>query len=433
MIDSTPVGLAPVSQPAEVGTSAVRSNRRKLQLAVAAVAAAVTLGSVVWHGSARSGDAASKPTQRGASVAGAPGASAQRAVPVVAAPVRKGNLDIGLLALGTVTPRNSVLVRSRVDGELFRLAFQEGQAVKAGDLLALIDPRPFEVQLSLALGQKARSQALLDNARADLARFRTLLAQESISQRQVDTQESVVRQTEAELQADEGAVANARLQLAHTRVVAPIGGRVGLRQVDPGNVVRVSDANGIVVITEFQPISVVFPIPEDELPRVLKRLRAGDRIAVDAYDRAQTERLGRGRLLAADNQIDVATGTIKLKAEFPNTDGALYPNQFVNVKLTVQTLVDAVLVPSAAIQRGPAGAFVYVVKDDKTVAATAVKAGATNGELTAIDGAIKLGATVVVDGADQLREGARVELVVRDTPAAAKSQGAKTAGARVGS
>jgi multidrug efflux system membrane fusion protein len=222
-----------------------------------------------------------------------------------------------------------------------------------------------------------------------------------------------VRQYEAALQADQGGIDNAKLQLTHARVVAPIGGRVGLRLVDPGNIVRAGDANGIVVITQLQPIGVVFPIPEDALPRVMKRLRAGNRIPVDAYDRAQKEKLASGRLLTADNQIDIATGTIKLKAEFPNTDGALFANQFVNVRMPVETRVNATLVPAAAIQRGAAGAFVYVVRDDLTVAVTPVQVGPTQGEITVIDHGVAPGARVVIDGADRLREGAKVEIVAR--------------------
>ncbi len=265
--------------------------------------------------------------------------------------MRQGTLDIYLFALGTVTPVNAVVVRSRVDGQLMKVAFQEGQMVKAGDLLAQIDPRPFEVQLTLATGQRARDLALLENAKVDVARYRTLLEQDSISRQQVDTQESLVRQYEAAVQADQGSIDSAKLQLTYTRVVAPIGGRVGLRQVDPGNIVRASDANGIVVITQLSPIGVVFPIPEDALPRVMKRLKAGDRIPVDAFDRAQKEKLGSGRLLTADNQIDTATGTIKLKAEFRNADGTLFANQFVNVRMPVETRPNATL---AAHRRHPA-------------------------------------------------------------------------------
>jgi multidrug efflux system membrane fusion protein len=234
-----------------------------------------------------------------------------------------------------------------------------------------------------------------------------------------------VRQYEAALQSDQGNIDNAKLQLTYTRVVAPISGRVGLRQVDPGNIVRASDSNGIVVITQLSPIGVVFPIPEDQLPRVMKRLSAGDRIPVEAYDRAQKEKLGSGRLLTADNQIDTATGTIKLKAEFPNTDGMLFANQFVNVRMPVETRPNATLVPTAAIQRGVQGTFVYVVKDDKTVSVAQVQVGSTQGEVTQIESGVAAGAMVVVDGADRLREGAKVEVVTRDAPVPASPEAAK--------
>lgn len=406
---ATPLPGAPAAAPGH--------RRRKRWIVTIAMLALAAVGSAIWYASSRPSNAAKTASPRGAPGQGGHVDPSLRAIPVVAAAVRQGRLDVYLFALGTVTPLNTVVVRSRVDGQLMSVAFEEGQMVNAGDLLAQIDPRPFEMQLTLATGQLARDQALFENAQTDLERYRTLLAQDSISRQQVDTQESLVRQYKAAVQAHQGGVDNAKLQLAHARVVAPIGGRVGLRQVGPGNIVRASDANGIVVITQLQPVGVVFPIPEDALPRVMKRLRAGDRIPVDAYDRAQKEKLGGGRLLAADNQIDTATGTIKLKAEFPNADGALFANQFVNVRMPVETRPKATLVPTAAIQRGAAGTFVYVVKDDRTVAVTAVKVGPVQGEITAIDSGVSAGAMVVVDGADRLREGAKVELVVRDTPA----------------
>ncbi len=376
------------------------------------VVLALGIGGAIWYSGYRPVDPAK--------MAGS-GAVAERgrvdpppqAIPVAAEPVRKGSIELYLYALGTVTPLNVVMVRSRVDGQLMKVDFVEGQMVQAGDLLAQIDPRPFEVQLTLATGQMARDQALLENAQADLERYRTLLGQDSISRQQVDTQESLVRQYQAAVLADQGGIDSAKLQLAHARVVAPIGGRVGLRLVDPGNIVRAGDTNGIVVITQLQPIGVLFPIPEDALPRVMKRLRAGDLLPVEAYDRAQKEKLGSGRLLTVDNQIDTATGTIKLKAEFPNADRALFANQFVNVRMSVETRANATLVPTAAIQRGAAGTFVYAVRDDMTVAVTPVQVGATQGETTIIDSGISPGAKVVVDGVDRLREGAKVELVAR--------------------
>lgn len=400
------------------------TSRRNRWTATIAIAGLAAVGGAAWYAGSSPSNSANTAAPRGALERDGRVDPSLRGIPVVAAAVRQGSLDVYLFALGTVTPLNAVVVRGRVDGQLMRVAFEEGQMVNAGDLLAQIDPRPFEVQLTLAAGQLARDQALLENARTDVERYRTLLAQDSISRQQVDTQESLVRQYEAAVQADQGGIDNAKLQLAHARVTAPIGGRVGLRQVDPGNIVRASDANGIVVITQLRPIGVVFPIPEDSLPRVMKRLHAGDRIPVDAYDRAQKEKLGSGRLLAADNQIDAATGTIKLKAEFPNADGALFANQFVNVRLPIETRADAVLAPTAAIQRGAAGTFVYVVKDDRTVAVTPVKVGPVQGEIAAIDSGVSAGAMVVVDGADRLREGAKVELVVRDTPAAPASAAA---------
>jgi multidrug efflux system membrane fusion protein len=348
-------------------------------------------------------------------------------LPVVAASVSKGPIDVYLSALGTVTPRNMVTVRSRVDGQLMRVAFQEGQFVKAGDLLAEIDPRPFEVQLTQAQGQIAKDQALLKNAQLDLERYRTLLAQDSISKQQVDTQESLVRQYEGTVKADQGQVDSAKLQLAYSRVTAPISGVVGLRQVDPGNIIHATDASGLVVITQIQPITVLFPIPEDNLPQVLSRLKAGATLAVDAYDRTQKVKLATGKLSTIDNQIDTTTGTVKLRAEFPNDDRALFPNQFVNVRVLVDTRPDATLLPSAAIQRGAPGTFVYVVNDDKSVSVKPVKPGPVQGEITAIDSGVTPGAMVVVDGADKLREGAKVELITpegRAIPGGAPRPGA---------
>ncbi len=406
--NTSPAAPLPGTPAADSGR---RPPRRSTALIVIFIVAAI--GGAVWYAGQRSGETAKAGDPRGATDRATRATLPPRAIPVQSAPVRQGDVDIFLYALGTVTSLNSVVVRSRVDGQLMSVEFEEGQMVKAGDLLAQIDPRSFEVQLTLATGQLARDQALLENARIDLERYRTLLAQDSISRQQVDTQESLVRQYEAAVQGGQGGIDSAQLQLTHARVVAPISGRVGLRQVDPGNIVRTGDANGIVVITQLQPIGVVFPIPEDALPRVMKRLRAGVHIPVEAYDRAQKEKLGSGRLLTVDNQIDIATGTIKLKAEFSNADNALFANQFVNVRMPVETRANATLVPTAAIQRGAAGTFVYVVRDDLTVAVTPVKVGATQGEITTIDSGIALGAKVVVDGVDRLREGAKVELVTR--------------------
>lgn len=413
--------MTPHSNPSDSlahAQAAASARRRRNRWTVAVFIAVLALaGGALWYSGSSPTDAAKTGGSGAAPRQGSDAAPAPRAIPVVAAPVRQGNLDIHLFALGTVTPLNAVEVHSRVDGQILSIAFEEGQMVKAGDLLAQIDPRPFEMQLTLAAGQLARDQALLENAQADLKRYRTLLDQDSIASQQVDTQESLVRQYQAALQAGRARIDDAKMQLAHARVIAPISGRVGLRQVGPGNIVRASDVSGIVMITQLQPVGVVFPIPEDALPRVMKRLHAGVRIPVDIYDRAQKEKLGGGRLLAADNQIDPATGTIKLKAEFRNADGALFANQFVNVKMLVETRPKATLVPTAAIQRGAAGTFVYVVKDDHTVAVAPVKTGLSQGEVTSVEGGIAAGAMVVIDGADRLREGTKVELIVREPPA----------------
>ena len=344
-----------------------------------------------------------------------------RAVPVVAAPARKGTIAVYIDALGTVTPRNMVVVRTRVDGQLLTVAFREGQDVKAGDLLAQIDPRPFEVMLTQANGQMARDQAQLKNAQVDLERYRTLLAQDSISKQQVDTQEALVRQYQGTVASDQGAIDNARLQLTYARITAPISGRVGLRQVDPGNMVHASDSNGLVTIAQVKPITVIYPVPEDNVPRIVKRTQGGEEVAVDAYDRAGKTKLATGRLLTFDNQIDTTTGTVKLKAEFPNQDGVLFPNQFVNVRMGVETRADATLVPTAAIQRGAPGTFVFLVRQDQTVSVTPVKVGATEGETTEIQSGVEPGNLVVVDGADKLREGSKIEMI---DPAARAAQSA---------
>jgi multidrug efflux system membrane fusion protein len=374
---------------------------------IAAAIAAVILIAGLWWWLSRSSQGSAGPGRGGFD----PNA---RALPVVAGPVTQGPIDIYLTALGTVTPRNMVTVRSRVDGQLMNVAFREGQLVKSGDLLAQIDPRPFEVQLTQAQGQMAKDQALLKNAQLDLERYRTLLSQDSISKQQVDTQESLVRQYEGTVKADQGQVDSAKLQLTYARITAPIGGVVGLRQIDPGNIIHASDASGLVVITQVQPITVLFPIPEDNLPQVMRRVKSGASLPVEAWDRAQKTKLAAGKLLTADNQIDTATGTVKLRAEFANDDNTLFPNQFVNVRMLVDTRTDATLVPSAAIQRGAPGTFVYAVNNDNTVSVKTLKLGPVQGEITAVESGIDPGTVVVVDGADKLREGSKVELITRE-------------------
>ena len=354
------------------------------------------------------------------------GADPRTVLPVAVAPARTADFTVWINALGNVAARNTVTVRPRVDGQLSRVLFREGQLVKAGELLAEIDPRPFEVQVAQANGQLARDQAQLANARIDLERYRTLLKQDSIAQQQVDTQAALVRQFEGTIEADKGAVDNAKLQLSFTRITAPAAGRHGLRQVDAGNMVRQSDTNGIVVITQVQPINVLFSIPEDRLSAVLRRLQSGETVLIEAYDRDGKIRLATGKLVTVDNQIDPTTGTIKLKAEFANENQALFPNQFVNVRLQLDTLKGATVVPSSAIQRGSPGTFVYRLNDDNTVTMKVVKLGPVEGETTVVESGLVPGERVVIDGADKLRDGAKIE------PVTPEQRAAPPAGARQG-
>lgn len=347
-----------------------------------------------------------------------------RAVPVATTTAARGELKLFLGALGTVTPANAVVVKSRVDGQLLRVYFTEGQTVKTGDLLAEIDPRPFEVQLTQAEGQLARDNALLKNAQLDLERYEMLWSQDSIAKQQVDAQAALVRQYEGATKVDAGQVADAKLQLTYSKVTAPASGRVGLRQVDPGNIVHASDTTGIVSIAQVQPIYVVFTLPEDNLPRLVQKLNSHQNIAIDAYDRAQKFKLASGALVAIDNQIDTTTGTVKVKAEFKNDDSALFPNQFVNVRLQIDTLRDATLLPVGAVQRGSQGDFVYVLQSPNTdgdsrenkvtVKLQNVSVGESDGQRVAINTGIEPGTVVVTEGLEQLRDGSAVEVVQRD-------------------
>lgn len=342
-------------------------------------------------------------------------------MPVSAGTVEQRDLRVIQSAIGTIQALNTATVRVRVEGELRAIHFTEGQAVSAGQLLAEIDPRSFEVQLAQAEGQLARDQAQWANAQIDLARYRDLAARDSIARQQVDTQEALVKQLAGTIRINQANVDNARLMLSYTRVTAPISGQIGLRQVDLGNVVRPGDAQGLVTINQTQPISVVFSIPESALPRLRAGLRGAERPAVEAWDREQRNRLATGTVSSIDNAIDPATGTLRVKAQFENRDGSLFPNQFVNIRLQLDRLPAATVVPTAALQRGAGGHFVYRVGDDAAVSVRAVEVIASEGDWTAIRGPIAAGERVVIDGADRLREGARVEIIApgRTGPSAA--------------
>jgi len=385
------------------------------------------IGAWWWWRSAPSGPA-SEPDSAAPPKKGARFDPTKSVTPVALAVARNVDMPVRIGALGTVTARSTVTVKARVDGLLQKVNFREGDLVRAGQVLAQIDPAPFEVVLQQAQGQLERDRAQLQNAQNDLQRYRNLLAQDSIAAQQVDNQEALVRQYEATLVSDRAAVEAARLNLSYCRITAPTNGRVGLRQVDAGNMVHASDTNGLVVITEVDPIAVIFPLPQDYLPQVLTQLQAGAKLAVDAYDREGRVKLASGTLVTADNVIDTTTGTVKLKAEFPNKDGVLFPNQFVNARLLVQTLKGAIAIPTSAIQRGAPGTFVYVIKDDNTVTVRPVKTGAVDGELTAINDGLAVGEKVVADGADKLREGAKVEAIDRTAKPTRQSAGGAAGG-----
>jgi membrane fusion protein, multidrug efflux system len=332
------------------------------------------------------------------------------AIPVAAVPAKKSDFNVYIVGLGTVTPVNTVTLRTRVDGQLMEVLFEEGQTVRSGDVMAKIDPRPFEVQLLQAEGQMARDQAQFKNAQVDLERFRVLWGQDSVAKQQLDSQEALVRELEGAIKTDEGQIQSAKLQLIYTRITAPISGRVGLRLVDAGNIVHANDVNGVAVITQLQPIAVLFPIPEDNLPPVLGALKAGKRLPVEVFNREQTKKLATGSLLTVDNQIDQNTGTVRLKATFDNKDNELFPNQFVNARLLIDVKKGAIVAPSVAIQRGPQGPYMYVVKPDRTVTIHPINIGDIQGSDVAVNSGLSEGDLVVVDGAERLREGVSVEM-----------------------
>jgi multidrug efflux system membrane fusion protein len=335
-------------------------------------------------------------------------------VSVAVATATSGDIQLRIPALGTVTPLATVTVRTQISGVMQKILFTEGQTVHIGDSLAQIDPRPYEAALQQMQGNLKRDQALLADAKLDLKRYEGLVKEDSIAVQQLDTQKALVDQYIGTIEADEGQVKTAAVNLVYTRIVAPVTGRVGLRQVDQGNYVTPGDVNGIVVINQLQPITVIFPIPEDNVPALMRRLRDGTTLAVEAYDRTNSAKLADGKLLTVDNQIDVTTGTVKLRAQFANTDGLLFPNQFVNIQLLQELLQNQIIIPNAAVRRGaPNGVvttFVYVVNSDRTVAVRPVTLGVVDGERVAVTAGLAAGEIIVTEGGDRLRNGAQVQL-----------------------
>jgi len=351
--------------------------------------------------------------QQHSQTAGQTGSAASKgnaAVPVLAVTARQGNLNIYLEGLGNVKPLYTVTVHTRVDGALDKVFYTEGQFVKKDQLLAQIDPRPFEAQLLQAEGQELKDQALMDNASVDLQRFKE--AGSAVTDQQIKTQEALVHQYEGQLKIDRGQIDAVKLNLAYCRITSPIDGRIGLRLVDPGNIVHAADANGLAVITQLQPIDVVFTLPEDDLPRILSKFGPDNQLDVIAYDRDRKNKLATGKLMAIDNQIDPTTGTAMFKAEFANENNVLYPSQFVNARLKVDTLRDVVIVPAAAVQRSPTTTFVYLVKEDRNkngnpvlkVDMKNIVPGPLEGERQAVSSGLTAGDQVVTDGVDKLQQ-----------------------------
>jgi multidrug efflux system membrane fusion protein len=357
--------------------------------------------------------AAAQYRQRKVIAAAERGGGSNDPVAVSVATVTPGDIIIRIPAIGTVTTLANVTVRTQISGTLQKIAFKEGQLVHAGDVIAEIDPRPYEAALQTAQGNLRRDQALLADARLDLTRYEALVKEDSIATQQLDTQRALVDQYTGTIESDEGQVKTAQVNLVYTRIVSPVTGRVGIRQVDQGNYVTPGDANGIVVINQLQPISVIFSIPEDNVTALMKKVHAGAQLKVEAYDRANTAKLADGVLSTVDNEIDTTTGTLKLRAEFANDDGALFPNQFVNVSLLLDDLHHQLIMPNAAVRRGaPNGVvsnFVYLVQPDHTVIVRPVTLGVVDGERVAVSAGLAAGAVVVTEGADRLRDGAKIQ------------------------
>jgi membrane fusion protein, multidrug efflux system len=390
--------LKPLKEAPSIGTSLGSRPRPRWRLAVAFVLALLVLAGVVWWTRQES-----SPQQSGGGRNAAP-------MSIVPETVGKGDIGINLNALGTVTSLATVTIRTQISGYLIKTDFKEGQDVKKGDLLAEIDSRPYEATLAQARGQLARDEALLKGAQVDLTRYQGLAAQNAVPHQTLDTQVALVAQNQGTVEADRGTVKSAEVNLQYCRIVSPLDGRVGLRQVDQGNYVTPGDTNGLVVITQLQPISVLFTVPEDNLQAISKRLQDGAVLPATAYDRSGANKIADGALATFDSQIDPTTGTIKLRALFPNESRTLYPNQFVNVRLLIDTHKDVTTMSTAGIQRGVPGTFVYLIGADNTVSVRPVQLGVTDGDRVEVRAGLAPGDRIVIDGADKLREGAKVNI-----------------------
>jgi multidrug efflux system membrane fusion protein len=408
----------------EAGSTSARANEAHTGTSrswIWLVVAALAIAGFWYYRSSHSKDNQTSAAAPGAGSGRSGRGGANFTVPVVVATTTKGDLPVYLNGLGTVTPLNTVTVRSRVDGQLINVAFKEGQYVKAGDLLAEIDPRPYQVQLEQAEGQLAKDMAQRKDAEVNLERYKLLFQEGVIPKQQLDTQAASVGQFDGAIKTDQGQIDNAKLQLTYARITSPITGRVGLRLVDPGNIVHATDTNGLIIITQVQPISVIFTLPQDQLQQVFDKIHKGVQLVVEAYDRDNTAKIAGGKLLTIDNQIDTTTGTYKLKAVFNNDDNLLFPNQFVNTHLLVDTKRNLSLIPLAAIQRGPQGTYVYVVGTGNTVKIQPVTVAQTTGGTVGISDGLQAGEVVVTDGQDKLQDGTKV--IPNAVPAGSASAG----------
>ena len=421
-----------------IGVAAPRAFLRRHRLALLIVAILGVIAFLAYrHHQHQAALQAFAPGQARGGRGGREGPNGPVAVSVAAATA--GSIDVRIPALGTITPLATVTVKTQISGQLQKIAFQEGQLVHAGDFLAQIDPRPYEAALAQARGNLRRDQALLADARLDLKRFEELITEDSIAQQQLDTQRALVDQYTGTVESDQAMVNSAQVNLQYTHIVSPVTGRVGLRQVDPGNYVTPGDPNGIVVVTQLQPITAIFSVPEDNVTLLMQRLHAGATLTADAFDRSNSTRLAEGKVLTVDNEIDTTTGTIKLRALFDNQDGLLFANQFVNIQLRVNVLENQTIIPGSGVHRGaPQGVistFVYLVNNDSTVSVRPVTLGVSDGERVAITKGLKPGDVVVTEGGDRLRDGATVLLPANtpqhpQLPAGARPHGGSQSGHR---